>query len=133
MEVHVDLPIRKIEIEYRGQDGAVLRTLTIECVPADPTVNAVFRACVEAYLKPLSLAAYANRLREETALPALAKCYAEAVIVGCDSEEMRTWSRDEWARWLVDHPTEFEGLRVRLEPKEGEAGGLVPRSQPAAG
>lgn len=104
------MQLKRFRFEYMGD-------VAVDCYPADPAINSVFRACLEQFVKPFMLAERVGRLSEEQATANLAKAYAQGVVAGSPSPGMTEFSYREWESWLIAHPDEFATLRDQLEPK----------------
>lgn len=89
----------------------------VDILPAVPEFNPLFNAAATACIKPLSLSAHLGRLSEEVAQEALARAYAEGVIVGSPTPELEHLDREGWYQWLLQHPDEFAIIRSIAEVK----------------
>lgn len=94
--------------------------VVIDCEDADPATNPIFKAALITYVQPLSLAVRVGRLSEEVATAHLAKAYSRGVIVGSDTEGFEDYDEERWAKWLIENPAAFDGMREALEPTEDD-------------
>lgn len=92
--------------------------VAIDILPADPKVNRIYAAAAMAHVQHLTLASQVGRLSEEVATRALAKAYAEGVIVGSPTPGYEEFDRTDWERWLNENPDEFSQLRSIAEVSE---------------
>lgn len=92
--------------------------LSINCLPADPAINPLFRQAGDEHIQPYYLAAESGRLSEETALQYLAIAYAEGVIVNSPDPGFKDFTVPEWVEWLIMNPEDFAILRSICEVTE---------------
>jgi hypothetical protein len=123
--------LRRLVFQYDDDPTNPVNGVKIDFLPADPSVNAVFRAALQAHVQPYALSAHLGRLTEPTAIKALAKAYAEGVITGSPCDALMNMTRGDWEQWLIDHPDEFERLREEAEPKEDALSELFSSSSAA--
>jgi hypothetical protein len=93
--------------------------VTFECAPAVLRLNAVYRAAVEALLRPQIFRSFAGAIDEKKSRDLLAQVYVQSVIV---SSEPPMTERERYD-WLLDHPFEFDELRAYAEHEPSFTGG----------
>ena len=99
--------IRTISFDYLD--------VQINVAVADPELNPLYRAASITYVQPISFAIALGRVDEQRATDALARCYAEGVIVGSPTPGLDAYGVKEWYSWLKAHPAEFDQLRGLCE------------------
>lgn len=107
--------------------------IAIDILPADPKVNRIYAAAAMAHVQHLTLAAQLGRVSEDRAEQALAKAYAEGVVVGSPTPGYEHYERSDWERWLLAHRDEFAQLRSIAEVPENFESGKPEEYESVAG